>query len=236
MNPTTVLKIITIGLIIILVVFVLSLFELYTQLGRYQSYWQKNNQKPATSGEILYVALGDSTAQGIGATSPQKGYVGLVAKELEKRSGKPVRIVNLSKSGAKVKDVLDTQLPEFNRLKTDKKTIVTIEIGANNISSFNRAEFEAQMDEVMTKLPKQTIITDIPYFGESRHKSRQPNVDQANQIMYKLAQKHGFELAPLHKRMLQNGGIKTFAPDWFHPSNTAYRENWAHVFISKIKL
>lgn len=236
MSPAGILKVFALTLLIFVVIFVLSLVELYTQLGRYSAYWQKNNQKPAVAGELLYVALGDSTAQGIGATSPARGYVGLIEKDLKSRTDKPVRTVNLSKSGAKAIDVLNTQLPKLNQLDINDDTIITIQIGANNMINFNKAEFENQMDEIMSKLPKQTLITDIPYFGESRYKNRQPNVDQANKIMYKLADKHNFKLVKLHERMKQNGGIKTFAPDWFHPSNIAYKQNWAYVFINRIEL
>lgn len=236
MNTSAVLKIIGISLAVILVIFIASLLELYSQIGRYKNYWVANNQKTAAPNEILYVALGDSTAQAIGATSPQKGYVGLIGKELKQRQDKPVRIVNLSKSGAKPKDVLNTQLPALQKLNINDKTIITIEIGANNIVNFNSSEFESQMDEIMGKLPKQTLISDIPYFGQSRFKSKQPNVDEANKVMYRLADKHKFELVPLNRKMRQNGGIKVFAPDWFHPSNTAYRENWASVFLQRIKL
>lgn len=236
MNTAVGLKIIGISLALILLVFVLGLFELYTQLGRYKSYWEKSNQKPAIPNEILYVALGDSTAQGIGATSPQRGYVGLIGTELETRQSKPVRVVNLSKSGAKIVDVLNTQLLQLEKLGVNSKTVITIEIGANNIVSYNESEFESQMDELMGKLPKQALISDIPYFGESRHKSRQPNVANANEIMYRLAEKHGFKLVALNEQMQKNGGVKTFAPDWFHPSNVAYRENWAPVFLNRIEL
>lgn len=236
MNAIFALKVAGIGLAIIVVIFMLSLFELYTQLGRYKAYWQKSNQKPASQNEILYVALGDSTAQGIGATNPRKGYPGLIAKDLENRQDKPVRLINLSKSGAKIKDALNDQLPELQKLGVNDKSVITIEIGANNMTTFNAGEFESQMDELMGKLPKQTLISDMPYFGQSRLKDKQPNVEKANEIMYRIAAKHNFKLVALNEKMKQNGGAKVFAPDWFHPSNTAYKQNWAPVFIDRIEL
>lgn len=63
------------------------------------------------TGGLLYVAPGDSAAQGIGASDPQRGYVGLLAKRLRDNAGRPVQIVKLSRSGARIKDVLDTQVP-----------------------------------------------------------------------------------------------------------------------------
>lgn len=232
LNPS--IKMLIIAVAIIFLAIILSLFELYTQLGRYQSYWQRNNSKPAVAGEVLYVALGDSTAQGIGASKPQKGYVGLVAENIATKENSPVRTVNLSKSGAKVKDVIDKQLPALKQMSVNKNTYITIEIGANDMSTFNADTFKDEMDKLMSQLPKQTLISDVPYFGGSRYASKEPNVEQANKIMRTLASEKGFELVNLHDRMKQNSGIKTLAADMFHPSNTAYRENWALAFSERL--
>lgn len=234
MSLLLLIKISVLALVLIIVFWILSLFELYTQIGRYKHYWERNNQKPSSANEILYVALGDSTAQGIGATHPRHSYVGLVSKELEKKNYQPVRTINLSKSGAKVEDVINYQLPELKKLQVNDKTVITIEIGANDMINFNNNDFEKSMDQLMSQLPKQTLISDIPYFGDTRYKNKQSNVEVANKIMYRLANKNGFELVPLHDRVKENGGYRTLAIDWFHPSNTAYKENWSHVFIKRL--
>lgn len=231
MNTVYVLKVIGISIAVIVILFLLSLFSLWTELARYQDYWTRQNNEPAKSDQIQYVALGDSTAQAIGASHPSKGYVGIISKELAQKYNKPVQTINLSKSGAKVADVLNTQLPELERRGVTDKTIVTIEIGANDMIIFDAGQFEREMDEVMGRLPPQTIMSDLPYFGDSRFKGKESNVEAANTIMYKLADKHNLKLVPLHEKMKQNGGLKTLAPDFFHPSNTAYKENWAPVFM-----
>lgn len=228
------LKAIPVALFLILLLFVISLGVEYSQLSRYQKYWTHKNTADKTPGAVEYIALGDSTAQGIGATNPENGYVGVISRELAQRKNKPVHTINLSKSGAKVDDVLQTQLPKLKELSPSKDTIITIEIGANNMINFDAKSFESSMDKVMTQLPPQTLITDIPYFGGSRFKSREPNVEQANNIMYRLAAKHNFTLVPLHQKLQDNSGIETFAPDWFHPSNVAYRDNWAYVFLQRL--
>ncbi len=145
-----ILKIAGITLAIIIVLFVLSLFELWTQLARYQSYWTRQNK--SAEGDITYVALGDSTAQAIGASHPSKGYVGIISKQLAEERGTTVKTINLSKSGAKIKDALNTQLPAMEKLGVTDQTVVTIEIGANDIISFDPIEFELQMDELMERL------------------------------------------------------------------------------------
>jgi lysophospholipase L1-like esterase len=208
--------------------------ELYSQVGRYQAYWNRQNEQPPIKNELVYVALGDSTAQGIGASKPQKGYVGLVAAELAKQSGRPVRTMNFSKSGAKLSDALERQVPLLQKCNIPSDAIITIEIGANDMGNFNAAHFESQMDELMGKLPARTAISDIPYFGGSRNKKLEPNVADANVIMERLAKKHGFELVALHERMKNNSSLKTLALDGFHPSSYAYKSNWATAFLDHI--
>lgn len=68
----------------------IALFWLYLSVGSYQKFWQK---KATEVGEITYLALGDSAAQGIGASSPMRGYVGAVARRIEAQTGKRVRVV-----------------------------------------------------------------------------------------------------------------------------------------------
>lgn len=225
------------GLVVLALVllYIGSLVNLYLQLGRYQRYWNAKNQAVAPDDAILYVALGDSAAQGIGATSPAKGYVGLIGNELAKQHNRPVKIVNLSKSGGKVRDVLDTQLPAMKQYAPDKDMRVTIEIGANDTVNFDEQKFTEEVDELMSQLPKQTVVSDIPYFGASRYRSKQANVEKANQILQAAAQQHGFTLVPLHAQTKANGRLSTFAADWFHPSNTGYRENWLPVFMEGLK-
>lgn len=235
MNPLLFFRNLLVLAMILVVLYAIALFDLYSQLSRYKNYWNINNQQSAQDDEILYVALGDSAAQGIGATSPQKGYVGLIAAELEMKHQKPVRTINLSKSGAKVKDALDTQLPQLEKLGIDSKAVVTVEIGANDMLNFNPVKFENDMDQLMAGLPSQALIADVPYFGGTRYKSKQPNVEAANIILDKLATKYNFELVPLHDKVKQNHGLLTMSFDLFHPSNYSYRENWARVFIDRLQ-
>jgi hypothetical protein len=42
----------------------------------FASHWQLHNQRILTEAGPLWVVLGDSTAQGLGAPSPEGGYVG----------------------------------------------------------------------------------------------------------------------------------------------------------------
>ena len=70
-------------ILIIVAVIILELVALawlFFTVGNYKNFWANKSQE---SGEITYLALGDSAAQGIGATSPMRGYVGIIAKRLD---------------------------------------------------------------------------------------------------------------------------------------------------------
>ncbi|MEO5743679.1 MAG: hypothetical protein ABIQ53_03685, partial [Terracoccus sp.] len=60
------------------------LWHLRGEVARYGRYWA---QPRGGNAGILYVALGDSTAQGIGASRPERGYVGLIAERLRVATG-----------------------------------------------------------------------------------------------------------------------------------------------------
>src|SRR5579859_7646155 len=79
----------------------------------FAGHWQAHNEwvlsQPRGSGP-LWAVLGDSTAQGLGAPSPDGGYVGQTVAELRERTGQPWHVLNLSVSGALIRDVLNRQL------------------------------------------------------------------------------------------------------------------------------
>ena len=89
-------------------IWVAKLVQLARSSSTHAAYW---SQPQGEAGGLLYAALGDSAAQGIGASDPQHGYVALLAARLRQASGRPVEVVNLSSSGARIGDVLGDQVP-----------------------------------------------------------------------------------------------------------------------------
>src|SRR5580692_10560389 len=97
----------------------------------FAGHWQTHNEQVLQAAEPapLWVVLGDSTAQGLGAPSPDHGYVGQVLGALRQRTGLPWRVLNLSVSGALIRDVLNQQLPRVPA----SASLVTCGIGFNDI-------------------------------------------------------------------------------------------------------
>jgi lysophospholipase L1-like esterase len=180
----------------------------------------------AAEGELLYVAIGDSAAQGIGASTPDRSYVGLLAEHAREATGRSIRVVNLSVSGATTTLAVRDQLPRFRALEPD---VVTVAIGANDIADWDPAAFERNIRSIFAELPAHAIAADLPCF-HLRHNERKVAV--ANRMLRAIAREHGLIVAPLHAVTRRRGlrGILTeFANDMFHPNDHGYRV-WADAF------
>lgn len=196
-------------------------------MSRFKTFWEN---KASESGEITYLALGDSAAQGIGASSPMRGYVGLVAKRVEDKTDKKVKIVNLSVTGAKMSDYLKVQAPEVKKYKPD---VVTIEIGANDVANYNKTEFRNNFKKVLATLPKGTYVSNLPLFN-SRPGSTENAKEGSRIIEQELKSRPDLIFIDLQKQTEENQSIFGFAPDLFHPNNLSYK-NWADAFWLKTK-
>jgi lysophospholipase L1-like esterase len=174
----------------------------------------------------VYVALGDSTAQGIGASSPERGYVGLIAERLRTATGRPVRVINLSVSGARVHDVVANQLPKLAGLSAD---VVTVAVGANDIGDYEVGQFHADVDALIAGLPANAVVADVPWF---MHGGTGRRSDQAAAYIERAAQARDLPFAGLHDATRRRGWpsmLTDFAVDWFHPRDRGYRV-WTAAF------
>lgn len=178
---------------------------------------------------LVYVALGDSAAQAVGASRPENGYVGSIAELLAKQSGRTVRVVNLSVSGAKVADALATQIPQLKSYKAD---VVTIEIGANDIRRFDADAFERDFSLLVAQLPAGTVVGDMPYFG-GRASGDNGKATQATAIVRRLVAERNLILAPLSETTNGANTFLDYSADFFHPNDKGYR-NWTRAFWTAI--
>ena len=189
----------------------------------HSKFWR---ERKAETGDLLYVAIGDSAAQGIGASRPAHSYVGFIAKALRAHTDQTVRVVNLAVSGSTIRMAIDAQLPALAKLEPD---ILTVCIGANDMAAFEPTRFERELAELMDALPGHAIVADLPtfYFLPTERKVR-----AANAILRRLAADRGLTVVPLHARTRRYGlwGVSTqFAGDLFHPNDRGYQV-WAATF------
>lgn len=196
---------------------------------RARSHW---SQPTGDDGGLVYVALGDSVAQGVGASRPERGYVGLLADELSSRTGKPVKVINLSRSGDRIRDVLTTQLPALAQLAVHPD-LITIDVGANDVRGYQSDRFALDVEELTDALPAGTFVADVPYF---MHAQWERDAREAAAVLTASAGRHGLTVVPLHEALRAEGWramLTEFAPDWFHPNDQGHRV-WAQTFWSTI--
>jgi lysophospholipase L1-like esterase len=79
---------------------------------------------------VSFVVLGDSTAAGLGAGTPEHAYATDLARGLA-RGGRFVKMTALGVSGARVHDVLTEQVPQAIAAGPD---VVFVGIGANDVT------------------------------------------------------------------------------------------------------
>jgi acyl-CoA thioesterase-1 len=222
-----VLLAITAVVIVLILLEVMALLHEKASVNSFANYWTQQNK--TASGTFTYVALGDSTAQGIGAGKPTDSYVGLLAERVAKQTGKKVRFINLSVTGAKISDVLNKQLAELAQYKPD---LVTIEIGANDLANYNPTQFSTEFKQLAGLLPAGTFVSDMPYFGGRIRKNDQALA--ASVFIRKEVQAHNLHLVNLQQLTRQRQSIRNYAVDLFHPSSAGY-VNWADAYWLAIK-
>jgi len=229
------LKIFALFIVIVLAVAGIRLLLLLKDVTGFKQYWDNKAQAKSPENALTYIALGDSAAQGIGASSPMKGYVGVVATELEKRHDRPVHIINLSVTGATADSAYEDQIPKLKNIPDIDQAVITIDIGANDINRNIKSsdEFEKDLDVLFAALPKQTVVGDLPSFARTRFWKAEDRLKKNNPVLYRVANKYGLKVAPLYEATAADKSLLTNSSDIFHPSDRGYR-NWASAFLKTL--
>jgi lysophospholipase L1-like esterase len=192
------------------------------QIVPYAQMWQRHNAQALAGKEPLWVVLGDSMGQGIGASDYMHGWVGYLDGQL-RRVSRPYRIINLSVSGAKVQDVLERQLPVMRSLGVTP-ALVTVTVGSNNRGrKADRRQLVELFDQLIAQLPPQAVVANI--LGDSHE------VVAVDYRLHQAAQTGVLRLADM--RAIPSWKGKT-AADHYHPNDEGYK-TMAAVFFAALK-
>ncbi len=216
-----------VAVVVLLLIWGVAVLKMGVSVGEDRRYWA---QPRGEAGGLLYVALGDSAAQGIGADAPDRGYVSLLAEKLRAATGRPVRVLNLSRSGARIDDLIGSQLPRLQGLHPD---LVTVAIGGNDVRAYDAITFARRVDNLTTALPAGTVIADVPYFMHGHWES---DAIQAATVVRRSAEQRGLTVVGLHAALQRQGWsamLTQTAADWFHPNDRGYRV-WAQAFWAAV--
>jgi len=185
---------------------------------------------------VLYVALGDSTVHGVGATSPAANYVSRLGERL--RSVYPAaRFVNLGVGGATAADVVKAQLPRALTLRPD---LVTLSVGPNDITRERTAQpYERDIETILRTVTDRTravvVVNLIPdmtvtprFKGRDNEAAVGQKVLRLNHALIRYANAYGVEAVDLYEASRREvpGHPELLSADGYHPSDYGYAR-WA---------
>jgi lysophospholipase L1-like esterase len=185
------------------------------QVAPFAEDWDRANVAALLRTGPLWVALGDSMTQGIGAPDRSLSWVGQLGAWLA-HAGHPYRVVNLSRTGARIRDVTGRQLGRLAELGL-QPDLVTVLIGANDMLRRTKretapADFAMLLDQ-LPPAPTVTVVATLPPPREA--------AGAINALIEEAAAAGRIQLAEMRGRSL--GAIRgTLAEDHFHPSEVGY--------------
>ncbi|MEE8602848.1 SGNH/GDSL hydrolase family protein [Euzebya tangerina] len=200
------------------------------QVDQYRWAWEAHNAAALAKDGPLLVVLGDSAAQGIGASTPFDGWVGQVVGRMRDADGVPWRVVNLSVSGARARDVLDSQLPRLYRLGQPVQLVICA-VGGNDMYRTPSWLVREHFSRLVRSLPapgtlaedQRTVMTTLPQ-GLGRRRAR-----IAGDIVTQQAPQRGILVADLWATTGPPWQGK-YAEDYFHPNDVGYGL-WADAIV-----
>jgi acyl-CoA thioesterase I len=183
---------------------------------------------------IDYMALGDSTVYGLGASSPSRHYVARLSRLVQ--SEYPVtRVTNLGSCLATAADVLTDQLPH---VLTAQPHLVTLSFGPNDLRQRCPPEdFAGRAEVILERLERDTdaavvvnALPDLassPRFRASQRARLAELTHQFNHALQRVADGFGIKLVDLGP----GDGVERlprryFCEDGYHPSDDGYAA-WA---------
>ena len=193
---------------------------------------------------VLYVALGDSTVEGIGATSPNASYVSRLHARL--RAVYPrASVVNLGLGGATSAGVVDGQLERAVLLRPQ---LVTLSIGPNDITGHVPVqEYERHVDTIFRRLTRETsavvvanLLPDLVATPRFRGRETSSAVAELtvrfNEALTRLARRYGVEVVDLYQpsRAEIPRRPELVAADGYHPSDLGYAR-WAELLWAGVE-
>jgi acyl-CoA thioesterase-1 len=194
----------------------------------FRAAWETANVAARVGPGPLWLVLGDSTAQGIGAPAPDRGYVGQLRALLEARDGRPWRVLNASRSGARVRDVLTRQLRWLDELH-EAPDLVTCAVGANDIAwRPGMRGVTRDVLAVLERLPPGAVIATLPKGLGLRRTTA------LNDLIRADTPRRGLAVADVwaHTGPPWAGNL---AADHFHPSERGYAR-WTAAFADALAI
>jgi lysophospholipase L1-like esterase len=185
------------------------------QVEPYARWWEDANRAALGTGRPLWVALGDSMTQGIGASAPDRGWVGQLAAAPPPRV-QGTALLNLSFNGARVLDVVERQLPALERARDlgHEIALVTLLIGNNDLMSPRWSKrLPDAMAHLLDLVPRGTVVATQP--------GLQRSASAFNRVVDARARSGAIDVADFRVPHMRDWRGR-LAEDRFHPNDRGY--------------
>ncbi len=192
---------------------------------------------------IYYVALGDSTVEGVGASKQALNYVSRLHARLLARYPNS-RLENLGRGAATSGDVVRRQLDPAIRLQPG---LVTLSVGPNDITTGVSVDvYEQHIDIIFSRLRQETaalvVVNLLPDLAVTSRFARGTQVDLVrrqtamfNEALARKAREYGVVLVDLYRPSREEVPRRPelLWKDGYHPSDAGYAR-WAELMWEDI--
>lgn len=182
--------------------------------------------------KLTYVAIGASDTQAAGASSYEHGYVVAIHRYLEKITHQKWEFINVGRSGARITDVIERQLP---LAIAARPTVVSIWVGGNDVRhKIHPNGFERLLRGMLKALREETnaivLIANLPemerqpFARSAPHDEREFLRKQSriyNSIIERAANDFGAILVDL-RTISEMYDERFFCNDGLHPNDMGY--------------
>lgn len=198
----------------------------------------------AASPSPKYLPLGDSYTIGQSVAESERWPNQLVAL-LQKQNISLTIVANPSVTGYTSQNLIDVELPVFQRTKPD---FVTIQIGVNDyVQGVSVEAFERNLDAIVQAVlsglpnPQNIILVTIPDFGKTPAGAQfgdpaqlSAGIDEFNQVIVTVAGRYKVPVADIYAISQQVSTDESLtANDGLHPSGKQYTL-WSRVVLDTI--
>lgn len=191
---------------------------------------------------FVYVAMGDSSVEGIGATHPSRSVPGIIFSTIL-LSRKSAVFHNLGKNRASTVDVLENQLQKAIGYDPD---LITISIGVNDMrKGITPRRFSKHLSDIVRELKKKThaeiVINSIPDISFMPIVPRLVKglssvmVKRMNTVIERIARDENLTFIDMYhfSRIYGKSHPEIVSSDGIHPSDFGYAL-WANTILSHI--
>ncbi|MCX7777211.1 MAG: SGNH/GDSL hydrolase family protein [Armatimonadetes bacterium] len=194
--------------------------------------------------KLAYVAIGASDTQAAGASSYEHGYVVAFHRYLEQATGRKWDFINVGRSGARITDVVERQLPLAIAVRP---TVVSIWVGGNDVRHrIHPKGFERLLRGMLGTLREEmnaiVLIANLPEMERQPFARRIAPEEREflrkqsriyNDIIERAASDFGAILVDL-RSVDEMYDERFFCSDGLHPNDVGYKRI-AERFIEALK-